>query len=314
MTSTPMPTPSVEYGRLSPIFLVFGVAVAGVLVEAFLPRRARYGAQVVLASGGLIAAFVAVVIVGRQIPPTGRTAVLQALAIDGPTLVLQGAILLVAVLAVIFIAERRDDATAATGPGAATATAHIPAGLDSFTPQASAVPGSAAEQQAIRAGVRQTELFPLAMFAVGGMLVFPAANDLLTMFVALEVLSLPLYLLCGLARHRRLLSQEAAVKYFLLGAFSSAFFLYGAAFLYGATNTLSLPGIAKSLAASNSHSMALIGVALLSVGLLFKVGAVPFHSWIPDVYQGAPTPITGFMAAATKVAAFGALLRVVYVA
>src|ERR1700761_775151 len=317
MTSVPMPTPSVEYGLLSPIFIVFGVAVAGVLVEAFLPRRARYATQVLLAIGGLIAAFVAVVIVGRQIPPTGRTAVLQALAIDGPTLVLQGAILLVAVLAVIFIAERRDDATVTTGPGAATATAHSApraAGLDSFTPQASAVPDSAAERQAIRAGVRQTELFPLAMFAVGGMLVFPAAHDLLTMFVALEVLSLPLYLLCGLARHRRLLSQEAAVKYFLLGAFSSAFFLYGAAFLYGATNTLSLPGIAKSLAASNSHSMALIGVALLSVGLLFKVGAVPFHSWIPDVYQGAPTPITGFMAAATKVAAFGALLRVVYVA
>ena len=86
-----MPTPSVEYGLLSPIFIVFGVAVAGVLVEAFLPRRIRYGAQVLLALGGLIAAFVAVVIVGRQIPPTGRSAVLQALAIDGPTLVLQGA-------------------------------------------------------------------------------------------------------------------------------------------------------------------------------------------------------------------------------
>jgi NADH-quinone oxidoreductase subunit N len=312
MTSTPMPTPSVEYGLLSPIFIVFGVAVAGVLVEAFLPRRARYGAQVILATGGLIAAFVAVVIVGRQIPPTGRTAVLQALAVDGPTLLLQGAILLVAVLAVIFIAERRDDANATTGPGAATA--HIAAGLDSFTPQASAVPDSAAEQEAVRAGVRQTELFPLAMLAVGGMLVFPAANDLLTMFVALEVLSLPLYLLCGLARHRRLLSQEAAVKYFLLGAFSSAFFLYGVAFLYGATGTLSLPGIADALASSTNNSMALIGVALLAVGLLFKVGAVPFHSWIPDVYQGAPTPITGFMAAATKVAAFGALLRVVYVA
>jgi NADH-quinone oxidoreductase subunit N len=314
MTSTPMPTPSVEYGLLSPIFIVFGVAVAGVLVEAFLPRRARYGAQVILAIGGLIAAFIAVVIVGRQIPPTGRTAVLQALAVDGPTLLLQGTILLVAVLAVIFIAERRDDATATTGPGAATATAHIPAGLDSFTPQASAVPDSAAEQEAVRAGVRQTELFPLAMLAVGGMLVFPAANDLLTMFVALEVLSLPLYLLCGLARHRRLLSQEAAVKYFLLGAFSSAFFLYGVAFLYGATGTLSLPGIADKLTGSTNNSMALIGVALLAVGLLFKVGAVPFHSWIPDVYQGAPTPITGFMAAATKVAAFGALLRVVYVA
>ncbi|HME75748.1 MAG TPA: NADH-quinone oxidoreductase subunit N, partial [Mycobacterium sp.] len=309
-----MPTPSVEYGVLSPIFIVFGVAVAGVLVEAFLPRRIRYGAQVILAIGGLIAAFVAVVIVGRQIPPAGRTAVLKALAVDGPTLVLQGTILLVAVLAVIFIAERRDDANATIGPGAATATAHVAAGLDSFTPQASAVPGSAAEQQAIRAGVRQTELFPLAMLAVGGMLVFPAANDLLTMFVALEVLSLPLYLLCGLARHRRLLSQEAAMKYFLLGAFSSAFFLYGVAFLYGATGTLSLPGIADALAGSTNDSMALIGVALLAVGLLFKVGAAPFHSWIPDVYQGAPTPITGFMAAATKVAAFGALLRVVYVA
>ncbi|HUB55427.1 MAG TPA: NADH-quinone oxidoreductase subunit NuoN [Mycobacterium sp.] len=309
-----MPTPSVEYGLLSPTFIVFGVAVAGVLVEAFLPRRARYGAQVILAIGGLIAAFVAVVIVGRQLDPPGRTAVLQALAVDGPTLLLQGTILLVAILAVIFIAERRDDANATTGPGAATATAHVAAGLDSFTPQASAIPDSAAEKEAVRAGVRQTELFPLAMLAVGGMLVFTAANDLLTMFIALEVLSLPLYLLCGLARHRRLLSQEAAMKYFLLGAFSSAFFLYGVAFLYGATGTLSLPGIAHAVASSTNNSMALIGVALLAVGLLFKVGAVPFHSWIPDVYQGAPTPITGFMAAATKVAAFGALLRVVYVA
>jgi NADH-quinone oxidoreductase subunit N len=120
--------------------------------------------------------------------------------------------------------------------------------------------------------------------------------------------------MCGLARHRRLLSQEAAMKYFLLGAFSSAFFLYGVALIYGATGTLLLPGIRDALAAHGDSSLALVGVALLSVGLLFKVGAVPFHSWIPDVYQGSPTPITGFMAAATKVAAFGALLRVVYVA
>ncbi len=311
-----MPTPSVEYALLSPTLIVFGVAVAGVLLEAFLPRRLRYGAQLTLALGGLAAAFVAVVLVAKAIPSNGRTAVLQAVAVDRPVLLLQGTILLVAVLAVIFIAERTGRDNATTGPGAATATAHIPAsaaGLDSFTPQASAVPDSAAEQHAIRAGARQTEVFPLTMLAIGGMLVFPAANDLLTMFVALEVLSLPLYLLCGLARHRRLLSQEAAVKYFLLGAFSSAFFLYGVAFLYGATGTLSLPGIAKTLAGNPNNSIALIGVALLSVGLLFKVGAVPFHSWIPDVYQGAPTPITGFMAAATKVAAFGALLRVVYV-
>src|SRR5271165_1855537 len=312
---TTMPTPSVEYGLLSPIFIVFGVAVAGVLVEAFLSRRARYGAQVILAVGRLIAAFVAVVIVGRQIPPTGRTAVLKALAVDGPTLLLQGAILLVAVLAVIFIAERRDDATAATGPGAATATAHVPAGLDSFTPQASAVPDSAAEQEAVRAGVRQTELFPLAMLAVGGMLVFPAANDLLTMFVALEVLSLPLYLLCGLARRRRLLSQEAAVKYFLLGAFSSAFFLFGVAMLYGFAGSVSLGAIADAAGANAPNSLLLYaGIALLGTGLLFKIGAVPFANWKPDVYQGAPTPITALMASCVVVSAFGALLRVFYVA
>ena len=153
------------------------------------------------------------------------------------------------------------------------------------------------------------------MFAVGGMLLFPASDDLLTMFIALEVLSLPLYLLCGLARRRRLLSQEAALKYFLLGAFSSAFFLYGVALLYGYAGTLDLGGIAEAVAAgSGNTSLALIGTGLLLVGVLFKIGAVPFHSWIPDVYQGAPTPITAFMAAATKVAAFGAMLRIFYVA
>ncbi|HYB39652.1 MAG TPA: NADH-quinone oxidoreductase subunit N, partial [Mycobacterium sp.] len=313
-----MPTPSVEYGLLSPTLIVFGVAVAGVLLEALLPRRFRYPAQVTLALGGLVAAFVAVVVLGNNVRGPGRFAVLGAMAVDRVTLFLQGTVLLVAMMAVLFLAEQR---IGAHGPGAATATVDAGSGgadaghqtvvrfpgLDSFTPQASAVPDSAAERQAVRAGVAQTEVFPLTMLAVGGMLVFPAANDLLTMFVALEVLSLPLYLLCGLARHRRLLSQEAALKYFLLGAFSSAFFLYGVALLYGATGTLTLPGIRDALATRSDNSMALVGVALLSVGLLFKVGAVPFHSWIPDVYQGAPTPITGFMAAATKVAAFGAL-------
>jgi NADH-quinone oxidoreductase subunit N len=301
-----LPTPSIEYFLLCPTLIVFGVAVLGVLVEAFLPRRIRYGAQVTLAIGGLIAAFVAVIVVSRSIPASGRPAVLRAMAIDRPTLYLQGTVLLVAVMSVIFMAERTLAKT--------ESKVAVPGGLDSFTPQASAVPDSDAEREAERAGAAQTELFPLAMLSVGGMMVFPASNDLLTMFVALEVLSLPLYLMCGLARHRRLLSQEAAMKYFLLGAFSSAFFLYGVALLYGATGKVLLSSIRNGLAAHGDSSMALVGVALLSVGLLFKVGAVPFHSWIPDVYQGAPTPITGFMAAATKVAAFGALLRVVYVA
>jgi len=307
-----LPTPSIEYFLLCPMLIVFSVAVAGVLVEAFLPRSARYAAQLTLALGGLIAAFVAVVEVAKSIPASGRSSVLGAMAIDRPALFIQGTVLLVAVMAVIFIAERSSRALGSKAEVAAMAGGAR--GLDSFTPQASAVPGSDAEREAQRAGGAQTELFPLAMLSVGGMMVFPASNDLLTMFVALEVLSLPLYLICGLARHRRLLSQEAAMKYFLLGAFSSAFFLYGVALLYGATGTLTLSGIRDALAARSDNSMALVGVALLSVGLLFKVGAVPFHSWIPDVYQGAPTPITGFMAAATKAAAFGALLRVVYVA
>jgi NADH-quinone oxidoreductase subunit N len=321
MTMSAIPTPQVEYGLVLPLLIVFGTAVGGVLFEAFLPRRARYVTQVLLATGGLIAAFIAVVALAGRVPAAGRTAVLGALAIDRPALVLQGTVALVGIMAVIFIAERNigvDVAATPEGPGAATATtgtvtASRPVGLDSFTPQASAVPGSTTEIQATRAGVIQTEVFPLTLLAVGGMMVFPAANDLLTMFVALEVLSLPLYLLSGLARHRRLLSQEAALKYFLLGAFSSALFLFGVALLYGVTGTLAVPDIGGELAAHARDPMALVGVGLLLVGLFFKTGAVPFHSWIPDVYVGAPTPITGFMAAATKVAAFGALLRIVYV-
>ncbi|MGH3446914.1 MAG: NADH-quinone oxidoreductase subunit NuoN, partial [Nocardioidaceae bacterium] len=144
---------------------------------------------------------------------------------------------------------------------------------------------------------------------------FSAANDFLTMFVALEVFSLPLYLLCGLARRRRLISQEAAMKYFLLGAFSSAFFLYGIALIYGFAGSVHFADVDNAISSRvGASSLLLIGVGLLSVGLLFKVSAAPFHSWTPDVYQGAPTAVTAFMAACTKLAAFGALLRVFYVA
>ncbi|MFY9922018.1 MAG: NADH-quinone oxidoreductase subunit NuoN [Mycobacterium sp.] len=285
-----MPVPSVEYGALSPMLIVFGAAVAGVLVEAFLPHRHRYPAQLALSTGGLVAALVAVgMLTGQK-----SASAMGSVAVDGPTLFLQTTILSIGIVALAFIAARR---------------------LSAFVAYASTVPGGSAELEASRAGIVQTEVFPLTMLAIGGMLLFPASNDLLTMFVALEVLSLPLYLLCGLARRRRLLSQEAALKYFLLGAFSSAFFLYGIAMLYGYAGTLTLPGIGEAIEkGSGDEPIALAGVALLVVGVLFKVGAVPFHAWIPDVYQGAPTPITGFMAAATKIAAFGALLRILHVA
>ena len=302
-----MTAPSIEYGLLSPILIVFGVAVAGVLVEAFAPRRLRYPIQITLSLAGLLAAFGAVVSVHRSLGAgPGRVAAVGAVAVDKPALFLQGVILLVSALAILLIGERRGGFG-----GFDSATS----GLDAFTPQASTVPGSAAEALAVRAGVAQTEVFPLTMFAVGGMLLFPAAADLLTTFIALEVFSLPLYLMCGLARHRRLLSQEASLKYFLLGAFSSAFFLYGMALLYGYAGTLSLSGIGSAVRSGGPDTtLALIGTSLVSVALLFKVSAVPFHAWVPDVYQGAPTPVTAFMAATTKIAAFGALLRLLTVA
>ena len=164
-------------------------------------------------------------------------------------------------------------------------------------------------------GFMQTEVWPLMLFAVVGMMLFTAANDLLVMFIALEIMSLPLYLLAGMSRRRRLLSQEAALKYFILGAFSSAFFIFGAAMLYGFSGTISLPGIADALSANPGQTpLIFIGFGLVVIGLLFKVGAVPFHQWVPDVYQGSPSAVTAFMAAAVKVAAFGALLRFLYVA
>jgi len=296
--------PVVEYAELWPLLLVLGVACAGVLVEAFLPRSLRYLVQTVLAVVGLAVAFGGTVYVATRLDERadgaarGDLAVEGAIAVDGPTVFVWGLILLIAIAGVLLFAERR-----------------LEGGVSAFAGQAAAVPGTESERLAATRGLDHTEVYPLLMFAVGGMMLFPASNDLLTMFVGLEVLSLPLYLLCGLARRRRLLSQEAALKYFLLGAFSSGFFLYGIAMVYGYAGTVELAGINDAIVnGTGSRSLLLLGIGLLSVGLLFKVGAAPFQAWTPDVYQGAPTAVTAFMAAATKVSAFGALMRLYYVA
>jgi NADH-quinone oxidoreductase subunit N len=288
--------PDIDWAHLSPVLIVLGAAAIGVLLEAFVPARVRRTVQLAFTVAALVGALVAVAALWSGVKASGGVRVLgSSLIVDGPTLVMWGTIAVLSLVSVLVIADR-------------TST-----GEDAFAPSAASVPGSDYEEQARRLGLQQTEVYPLVLFATGGMLVFPAAGDLLTLFVALEVLSLPLYLLTGMARRRRLLSQEAAMKYFLLGAFASALMLFGIGLTYGYAGSLSYAKIAAVTAnPTGTDTLLLVGVVMLLMGLLFKIGAVPFHSWTPDVYQGAPTPITGFMAACTKVAAFGALLRVVY--
>jgi NADH-quinone oxidoreductase subunit N len=164
-----------------------------------------------------------------------------------------------------------------------------------------------------RSGEARTEFYPLTLFAAAGMTLFAVSADLIVSFLALEIMSLSLYVLTGFSR--RLGSVEGAMKYFLLGAFSSAFFLFGVAMAYGATGSTSLGAISNAVAGeTGSIALALTAVGLLAIGFAFKVSAVPFHMWTPDVYQGAPTAVTAFMSAGTKVAAFAALMRVLNVA
>ncbi|HEX5950673.1 MAG TPA: NADH-quinone oxidoreductase subunit NuoN [Actinomycetota bacterium] len=164
-----------------------------------------------------------------------------------------------------------------------------------------------------RSGEQRNEFFALVLFATSGMTLITASADLITMFLALEILSLSLYVLTGSSA--RLGSVEGAMKYFLLGAFSSAFFLYGVAMAYGATGSTRLAEVATALGGrTGSMALALAAMVLLAIGFAFKVAAVPFHMWTPDVYQGAPTAVTAFMSAGTKVAAFAAFMRVFNVA
>ncbi|SFD92613.1 NADH-quinone oxidoreductase subunit N [Actinopolyspora alba] len=309
LAQQPTDMPPIDYAAIAPVLIVLVAACLGVLIEAFVYRRQRWAAQVVLSLLAVILAGAQVIRHARRIN-TGGTTLSDTVAVGPATLFLWGTLLALALGAILLIADRSIE------PGGAfvaeTNTAETPR-------QPADAPGAASASVMDRAtasvaGMR-TEVFPLTLFSLGGMMVFCAANDLLTMFVALEVLSLPLYLLCGLAKRRRLLSQEAAVKYFLLGAFASAFFLYGLALLYGYAGSVKFSDIADATAGSlRSDTLLFAGLGLVIMGLLFKGSVGPFHLWTPDVYHGAPTAVTGFMAACTKVAAFGGMLRLLHVA
>jgi len=265
-------TPSVDWLAVSPELALAGAAVAIVLLRSLVRRGSWvYPASIVLAFSGVTAAAALLVRQWSEFQDHGAiTTIAGMLRVDGFGVFLGGVVVAATALALLL------------------SVSYIQ-----------------------RERLEGPEYLALVLLSATGMLAMTTANDLVIVFLALEILSIPLYVLAAFDR-RRLASQEAGIKYFVLGAFSSAVFLYGVALVYGATGTTSLTGISRFLAANTvlDEGVLLIGLGLLLVGLGFKVAAVPFHMWTPDVYQGAPTPVTAFMSSATKVAGFAALLRV----
>jgi NADH-quinone oxidoreductase subunit N len=272
----PISTPAVDWLAVAPEIALAAAAAAIVLLRSVVRRAAWvYPASLAIAFSGATAAGALLVWQWREVQDHGAiTTIAGMLRVDGFGVFLGGVVIAATVLALLLSANYVE-----------------------------------------RERLEGPEYVALMLLSATGMLAMTTANDLVVVFLALEILSIPLYVLAAFDR-RRLASQEAGIKYFVLGAFSSAVFLYGVALVYGATGTTSLTGIARFLANNTllDEGVLLIGFGLLLVGLGFKVAAVPFHMWTPDVYQGAPTPVTAFMSSATKVAGFAALLRVFSVA
>jgi NADH-quinone oxidoreductase subunit N len=270
-----IPTPTIELRPILPELFLCAFAIVGMLYEAFA-RRSSPGVHLAIALVGIVAAGVAAVTLWNW---SGSPYVLgDTVAVDRFSVVATVILLAAAAFGVVLYAHY-----------------------------------AARDPMSYRG-----EFSPLTLFATAGMVLLAAANDLIVVFLALELLSLSLYVLTGITGRRR--ATEASMKYFLLGAFSSAFFLYGVAMAYGATTSTKIvgvtgPGIVQALAGqTGSQALALLAMAFLVIGFGFKISAAPFHMWTPDVYEGAPTPVVAFMSAATKVAAFFALIRVLDVA
>ncbi len=264
-------TPHVDYLSILPLLIMMGGALGLMVVSSLFRRVLGVGAGTLTASVASVAALVAALVQWDDVATHGaKVTVAGAIAYDGFDVFVQVTVSIAMLLTAL-----------------------------------------AADGYLRREGVDGPEFHVLAMTSASGAMVMGAANDLIVVFLGLEILSIALYVLAA-TNQRRAESGEAALKYFVLGAFSSAVFVYGIALTYGATGSSNLPQIADFLASNvvASNGVLLGGVALLLVGFGFKIAAVPFHMWSPDVYQGAPSPVTGFMAAVAKVGAFAAFLRV----
>ncbi|MGZ4757041.1 MAG: NADH-quinone oxidoreductase subunit N [Acidimicrobiia bacterium] len=270
-------TPGVNWLGIAPVISLVAAALLIIMLKAVLRRDERvYDASVAIGVAGVAASGYFLWRTWRSIHESGAYLTLSKMvAVDGFSVFLGTVVLIAALLTLLLSSEYLERRGIASRP----------------------------------------EYIALLLFSAAGMLVMVTANDLIVVFIALEALSIPLYVLAAYDRNRRR-SLEAGMKYFVLGAFSSAIFLYGIALVYGATGTTSLSGIATFLANVTlvDGGTLLAGLMLLLVGLGFKIGAVPFHMWTPDVYEGSPTPITAFMSSATKAAGFAALLRVLLTA
>jgi NADH-quinone oxidoreductase subunit N len=268
----PIRTPSIDWFAIAPEIALFGAAVVIVLGRALLRHRSWLSeAAFVAACAGVITSGVFTYVQWHIVDRDGPyQAIAGTVAVDGFAVFVQTVVLIATLLALFLSAG-----------------------------------------YLVREHLEGPEYYALMLCSATGMLLMASANDLIIVFLSLEILSIALYVLAAFDR-RRVTSQEAGLKYFLLGSFSSAVFLYGVALVYGATGSTNLTKIARFLAGTTllDSGVLLLGIALMLVGLGFKVAAAPFHMWTPDVYEGAPTPVTAFMAGATKAAAFAAILRV----
>ena len=272
LTTAPIVIPSIHYLAILPVLILFGASIFLVFLSALVRTKITQAAATAVTAGASIAVLVVTFFQWHCLDRSGATTTIaHAIVLDGFSVVATGVVAVSLLMASLV-----------------------------------------AHDWAVRERVRGAEYQILALAASAGAILMTQANDLIVIFLGLEIMSLGLYVLVAFDRHRKT-SAEAALKYFLLGGFASAIFIYGAALVYGATGTTNLTTISYFLGSNVLLRPGLLyaGGALLIVGFAFKVAAVPFHLWSPDVYEGAPTPVTGFMASIVKVGAFAAFVRVV---